>query len=242
MLKELLVGVAFAFALGALFAALSAAGSLLDTLIGFSFGALVDPLTGNQSSIISQVYALVGVLVFIAIGGDAWVIQGLARTYELVPLLEAPHARLARRGRPARVRRHLRGGLQVCAPVLLALVITDAAFGVVSRVVPAAQRLRRRLPGQGRGRPAAHRRRRCRSWPAGSSDELQRSVADRPPDAEGGVAWPGDDSTEKATPKKRGGRAQEGPGRQSADLNGAVVLLAALLALSAFGPAHAASG
>ena len=32
MLKELLVGLAFAFALGALFAAVTVAGSLLDTL------------------------------------------------------------------------------------------------------------------------------------------------------------------------------------------------------------------
>ena len=40
MLKELLVGLAFSFALAALFAAVQVAGSLLDTLVGFSFGAL----------------------------------------------------------------------------------------------------------------------------------------------------------------------------------------------------------
>ena len=34
--------------------------------------------------------------IFIAIGGDAWVIQGLARTYEAVPLLERARHRLAR--------------------------------------------------------------------------------------------------------------------------------------------------
>src|SRR3954466_2947554 len=93
MVKEMLVGMAFSFGLSALFAALSAAGSLLDTLVGFSFGALVDPLTGTQSSILSQLYAMVGALVFIAIGGDGWVIQGLARTYEAVPLLEGPQIR-----------------------------------------------------------------------------------------------------------------------------------------------------
>ena len=32
------------------------AGSLLDTLIGFSFGGLVDPITGNQSAVLAQVY------------------------------------------------------------------------------------------------------------------------------------------------------------------------------------------
>ena len=90
MLKEILVGTAFAFALAAFLAAVSVAGSLLDTFIGFSFGALVDPVTGNPGGALNQLYALVGVAIFIAIGGDAWVIQGLARTYEAVPLLSAP--------------------------------------------------------------------------------------------------------------------------------------------------------
>ena len=51
MAKELLVGLAFAFALGALFAAVQVAGSFLDTMIGFSYGGLIDPITGNQSAV-----------------------------------------------------------------------------------------------------------------------------------------------------------------------------------------------
>jgi flagellar biosynthetic protein FliR len=59
MLKEMLVGLAFAFALGALFAAIQVAGNLLDTLIGFSFGSLVDPMTGTSGGALNQLYALV---------------------------------------------------------------------------------------------------------------------------------------------------------------------------------------
>jgi flagellar biosynthetic protein FlhB len=43
------------------------------------------------------------------------------------------------------------------------------------------------------------------------------------------------EKTEKATPKKRGKAQEKGQVARSTDLNGAVVLLAALLALSAFG-------
>jgi flagellar biosynthetic protein FlhB len=46
----------------------------------------------------------------------------------------------------------------------------------------------------------------------------------------------GDNRTEKATPKKREEARKKGQVAKSADLNGAVVLLASLLALSAFGP------
>jgi flagellar biosynthesis protein FliR len=136
MLKEILVGLAYAFTLGALFAAVTTAGALVDTLIGFSFGALVDPVTGNQSSVLTNMYALVGVMIFIAIGGDGWVIQGLARTYELVPMLDAPALGSLVKGAQTAFASVFVSAVQICAPILLVLVITDAAIGVVSRVVP----------------------------------------------------------------------------------------------------------
>lgn len=136
MAKEILVGLAFAFAIACVFAALQVAGSFLDTLVGFSFGALVDPVTGNQGTVLANLYALVGVMIFIAIGGDAWLIQGLARTYELVPLTDLPALGSLTSGVQHAFVTIFRSALEVCAPVVLALVITDAAFGVVSRVVP----------------------------------------------------------------------------------------------------------
>jgi flagellar biosynthesis protein FliR len=136
LIKEVIVGLAFAYALGAMFAALQAAGTLLDTLIGFSFGALVDPVTGNQSSVLAQMYALIGVAVFIAIGGDAWVVKGLARTYEAVPLLESPAIGSMVHGAQVAFSGIFVSAFMIGAPVIIALIITDAAFGVVSRVVP----------------------------------------------------------------------------------------------------------
>ena len=134
--KELLVGLAFAFALGALFAALSVAGTFLDTSIGFSFGSIVDPITGSSAAVLAQLYALIGVLIFIAIGGDAWVMQGLARTYELVPLESFPSLGSMTAGALKAFVGIFVAAIQVAGPVMLALILTDAAFGLVSRVVP----------------------------------------------------------------------------------------------------------
>lgn len=136
LLKEVLVGAAFSFALAALFAAVSAAGSLVDTLIGFSFSSLVDPVNGSQSTVMANVYSLLGVAVFIAIGGDAWVVQGLARTYEAIPLLEAPQLGSLTQGAEMAFSGILGAAVEISAPIVLALILTDAAFGVVSRVMP----------------------------------------------------------------------------------------------------------
>jgi len=136
MVKEIIVGLAFAFALGAMFAALQTAGTLLDTFIGFSFGAMLDPITGTQSSVISQMYSLFGVLIFIAIGGDTWVIKGLGRTYDAVPLLDAPALGSMVEGAKIAFSGIFVSAFMIGAPVIIAMIIVDAAFGVVSRVVP----------------------------------------------------------------------------------------------------------
>ena len=135
--KEFLIGLAFAFAVGLLLSALQVAGGLLDTMIGFSFGASVDPLTGNQgSAVLTQLYGLMGVLVFIAINGDGVVIRGFAETFELVGLLEMPNLSALLDGVLDAFLGLFASALQVAAPVVLALVLTDAAFGLVTRVVP----------------------------------------------------------------------------------------------------------
>lgn len=135
-LKEIVVGLGFALSLACLFAAFATAGSILDTTIGFSFGSLVDPITDVTSGPMVQVYSMVAIAVFIAIGGDAWVIEGLAKTYEIVPLLKVPSLSALTAGAMAAFAGILVAALEVAAPVLLALLLTDVAFGVVSRVVP----------------------------------------------------------------------------------------------------------
>ncbi len=136
IVKEMLVGAAFAFSIGALFAAISTAGTYLDTAIGFSYGSLVDPITGNQSTVLAQLYGLVGTMVFIVIGGDAWVVRGLARTYDLVGLNQSPDLGRLVGAMDATFAGIMTSALEVAGPVMLALILTDAAFGVVSRVVP----------------------------------------------------------------------------------------------------------
>jgi flagellar biosynthesis protein FliR len=136
MLKELFVGMAFAFSLACLFAAIQVAGSILDTLIGFSFGAIVDPITGTNGAVLNQVYGLIGVMIFVVINGDAWVIQGLARSYDAIPLVDAPDMNTLVAGAQVAFSGIFAAAIQVCAPVMLATLLTDVAFGLVSRVVP----------------------------------------------------------------------------------------------------------
>ncbi|HXR28045.1 MAG TPA: flagellar biosynthetic protein FliR [Solirubrobacteraceae bacterium] len=132
----LLVGLGFSLTLAILMAAVESAGAMIDVISGFSYGSLINPLTGQNSAVMARFYSLVGTLIFLVIGGDAWTIRGLSRTFQLVPLTSAPRISSMVGGVVQVFTTVFASALEIAAPVLIALLITDVAFGVVSRVVP----------------------------------------------------------------------------------------------------------
>jgi flagellar biosynthetic protein FliR len=136
ILVQILVGLGLAFAISVLIAAIEGAGGLIDMLAGFSFSGMVDPVNGVQSGPMSQLYSLVGLMIFIAVGGDAWTLRGLTRTFTLVPLDGGVKLQPLASGAATAFGALTTAAIEVAAPAMLALVITDIAFGMVSRVVP----------------------------------------------------------------------------------------------------------
>jgi flagellar biosynthetic protein FliR len=136
VVSNLLVGLAFAFAIGMVFSAVEAAGELLYIVSGFSYGAIVDPVNGNQGGVLTSLYGMVGLALFSAIGGDAWTLRGIGRTLDLVPLTRAPAIGSLTTGVEAAFGSLFVSAVEVAAPALLALLVTDIAFGMVSKVVP----------------------------------------------------------------------------------------------------------
>ncbi len=131
-----LVGLAFAFALSVLMAAVESAGSFIDLGAGFSYGTLINPMNGEPSAVMSRFYSLFGTMIFLVIGGEAWTLRGLSRTFQLVPLTSGPRIGALVGGVVQIFSTVFTSALEIAAPVLVALLITDAAFAVVSRVVP----------------------------------------------------------------------------------------------------------
>jgi flagellar biosynthetic protein FliR len=136
MAEGLLVGFGFAFAVSLVLAAIQAAGAFTDAVAGFSFGSMIDPINGNQGGVLTELYGLVGVMMFIAIGGDAWTLRGIARTFTLVPINRGPRIASLVGGVDQIFGTIFTSALEIAAPALLALLITDISFGMVSRVVP----------------------------------------------------------------------------------------------------------
>jgi flagellar biosynthetic protein FliR len=135
-LKETLVGLGFAFSLSAIVAAVQLGAGLLDTIVGFSYAGVIDPFSAIQGGILGQLYGIFVAIVLVVTGGDQLIVAGLAHTYEVVPLTAAPGfdnlAQLAVDGFGT----VFVLGLEVVAPVLVSLVVVDAALALVSRAAP----------------------------------------------------------------------------------------------------------
>jgi len=134
--KEVIVGSAIAFTVAVVFAAVAFAGSLLDLTIGFSFANVVDPLSSTNVSIIGQVYSLVASAVFVAIGGPDTVLGALVRSFDVVPLSQTPNFGGIAAAAIASMSGLFAVGLQIAAPVIVALLATDAAVGLLARLAP----------------------------------------------------------------------------------------------------------
>jgi flagellar biosynthetic protein FliR len=136
VVKEAIVGLAFAFALSAIVAAIQTAAGLIDTMSGFSYASLIDPFSSIQGGVFGQLYSLFVAVVLVTTGGDQIMIAGLAGTFKVVPLTATPSydalGQIALDG----FAQVFVLGLEVAAPAIIALVVVDAALALVARAAP----------------------------------------------------------------------------------------------------------
>ena len=136
LIENVLVGLALAYCVACVFAAIEGAGVLADSFAGFSFGQTVDPVSGNPGGALTNLYTMVGLVLFLVIGGDAWTLRGLTATFNAIPIGRSVLVKPMSGFVVSAFESVFVGAIEIVAPLMLALVISDIAFGMVSRVVP----------------------------------------------------------------------------------------------------------
>jgi flagellar biosynthetic protein FliR len=134
--ENFLVGLALAFSISCVFAAVNGAGVFADAFGGFSFGSMIDPINGNPGGSMTNLYSVVGLAMFLAVGGDAWTLHGLAATFNAIPITGAAEVKPLVYSAEAAFSSLFVGAIEIAAPVILAIIVTDIAFGMMSKVVP----------------------------------------------------------------------------------------------------------
>lgn len=137
VVKEMLVGVAMGLTGQLIFAGIQMGGELMSVNIGLSFASVVDPVNQGQRPLVSQLFGLLAVLVFISVGGGAYYLQALAESFEIVPVGDMHLQRAA----PTfiQIATYLFViGVQMAAPFIIVLFLLDLSFAIFARIMPQA--------------------------------------------------------------------------------------------------------
>jgi len=112
------------------------AGQFIDLQIGYAMATLVDPSNSSTTTLVSQFTYLAGLMFFLVMDGHHALIAGLAKSFEMVPL-----GAVSFNGSVTQVLLRvfcdmLVIALQVSAPVLAVLLVSDLVLGFLARTAP----------------------------------------------------------------------------------------------------------
>lgn len=119
--------------------AIEAGGDMINTQMGLSSAMVMDPTTNSQTSILSRVITLLGLLIFMELGGFYWIFNALIRSFEIFPIYEVviPIEKIINLDYLVTTTSNvLYMGLQIASPVLLATLGQDIILGVISKTAP----------------------------------------------------------------------------------------------------------
>ena len=135
VLQELIIGVLAGFAVSLIFAAFQIAGSVMDMVSGFSAAQIFNPAFGETGALMDQFYMMVAMLFFLLINGHHYLLAGVKRTFDLIPVM-SPLPSIP----PERIMYYTNGfiasGVQMALPILVALFFTDITMGLLAKVAP----------------------------------------------------------------------------------------------------------
>lgn len=136
LVREILLGALLALVASAVFAGIRFAGQLIGIQMGFSVASVIDPAGSGEVPLIGRFQELLALAVFLAADGHHLLLQGLSYSFEAVP----PGGFPSLHDLPPLVlilgTTVFLTAIQVGAPVLGALFLTDTALGFVARAVP----------------------------------------------------------------------------------------------------------
>lgn len=135
VLKEFAVGLVIGFVLGIPIWAAEIAGDILDLQRGSSFAGILDPGSGQESSVLSTFLALSIIAVFFLLGGLPLILKVVYGSYTMwpmntyLPIFSEDAGKLLL----SLMDDLMRMGLLLVMPLVIALLLIDVALALVAR-------------------------------------------------------------------------------------------------------------
>jgi len=136
VIREVAIGVSIGFVVNLVFVALQLGGQIVGQVMGLGLANVINPFTEARVSVIGQFYFFFGILVFFALRGHHILIEGLVRTFEMIPPGKAVVSAGLADLMVDLMAQSFVMALKVAAPALVALFVVMLALGFIARTVP----------------------------------------------------------------------------------------------------------
>jgi len=133
---EILLGVLAGISIRLVFEGVQLAGQLMGYQMGMAIAEVIDPASEDQVALLAQFISLMATLIFLVIDGHHGFIRILVESYALVPPLGFHVNGPVLEGMIRLTAQMFIIGLKAGAPVVVALMLSTVAFGLVARSVP----------------------------------------------------------------------------------------------------------
>ncbi len=134
-----LAGALIGYIVNCIVSAIESGGDMINMQQGVSSATIMDPSTSSQVSIMGRIFGLIGLIIFLEIGGAYWTFKALIRSFEIFPLYASmvPLDEIVNMPYLVKITSNvLYIGLQIASPVLIATLGQDIILGIISKTAP----------------------------------------------------------------------------------------------------------
>jgi len=136
VLSEIMLGIMIGLSVRLLFAGIQLAGQLAGYQMGFAIVNVMDTLSSNQVSIIAQFHTITSMLIFFCINAHHWILRALVESFQIVPPFSFQFTNSIMEQLMRLTSNMFVIAIKLGAPVIVALLLTTVALGLIARTVP----------------------------------------------------------------------------------------------------------
>lgn len=135
-MREIALGLLLGYLMKLFFFAISIAGEIIGVSSGLASAQLFNPAMGSQSSVLEQFYTILATLFFFAVNGHHLFLLGIAKSFEIIPLADVAIRWQGFTSFVVGFQAILLIGIKMASPVMISILMTNLAMGILGRAVP----------------------------------------------------------------------------------------------------------
>ncbi|MBF0164725.1 MAG: flagellar biosynthetic protein FliR [Magnetococcales bacterium] len=139
-ITEVIIGAVFGMLIHWVLVAVQVAGGLMGFQMGLSMAMVMDPTSGVQEGVLSNLMYMTALMLFLSFNGHHLMVEGIARSFATLPLgAGLPHTEDLLRGGVEMMVRMFRLALIIAAPVIGTTKLLYLGMGLINRASPQIQ-------------------------------------------------------------------------------------------------------